>query len=296
LSAAFRVAEMAVEDSHLAEPAAEALNRLWRQADLRHEHKGLLALPHDFLDGAQVNLGLAAAGDAIEEKRLKAALLNGLLDGGPCLKLVGIQRDGGFGLRLLLSVRVELVDAPHDAPRQSLLYDRVDGALAAAGELGQLPDLDRLRRRAQVFQHLRLLGAEVRRGRRQFDFRYRLQKRRRAGAGQLLHPGRNDRVEHLAPAAQVVVRHPARQAQQVGREQRLVVQDLQDLFDFPLRSRFGQTDTVANRHLITAAKGHLETLADRDQIPEWLRDRVAVGLIQRPVEDDSRIESRLLLW
>ena len=69
VAAALGVAEMAVQHRHLAAAAAEALDGLRRQADLRHQHQRLLALAHHFLDGPQVDLRLAAAGDAVQQER-----------------------------------------------------------------------------------------------------------------------------------------------------------------------------------------------------------------------------------
>ena len=77
VAAALGVAEMAVQDRDVAAAAAEALDRLRRQADLRHQHQRFLALPDHFLDGPQIDLGLAAAGDAVQQERLKAALAQG---------------------------------------------------------------------------------------------------------------------------------------------------------------------------------------------------------------------------
>ena len=59
---------------------AEALDRLRRQADLGHQHDRFLALADHFLDGAQVNFGFAAAGDAVQKKRVKPALPHSRLD------------------------------------------------------------------------------------------------------------------------------------------------------------------------------------------------------------------------
>ena len=46
---------------------AETRQRLWRQADFRHQHQGLLATRQAVGNRMQVNLGLAAAGHAIQQ-------------------------------------------------------------------------------------------------------------------------------------------------------------------------------------------------------------------------------------
>ena len=57
----------------LGKRVAEARLELRREADLRHQHQRLLpALEHP-RDQAQVDLGLAAAGDAVQQERLEAA-------------------------------------------------------------------------------------------------------------------------------------------------------------------------------------------------------------------------------
>ena len=66
--------QMAVQHRHQrlqragAEPRLEALDGLRRERDFRHEHDRALALFQRVGDGLQINLGLAAAGDAVEEE------------------------------------------------------------------------------------------------------------------------------------------------------------------------------------------------------------------------------------
>jgi hypothetical protein len=58
-----------VEDGEaLAEAGAEAGDRLRRQPDLRHQHDRAVAAGEGRLDRGQVDLGLAGAGDAVEEQ------------------------------------------------------------------------------------------------------------------------------------------------------------------------------------------------------------------------------------
>src|SRR5262249_40998455 len=64
--AALDLAQMAVQHGHRTAPPLKALNRLRRQADLGHQNDGFLALPYDFLDGAQIDFCLAAASDAVQ--------------------------------------------------------------------------------------------------------------------------------------------------------------------------------------------------------------------------------------
>ena len=66
--------QMAVQHRHeclqraRAEPRLEALDSLRRQRDLGHEDNRAFALFQGVGDGLQIDLGLAAAGDAVEEE------------------------------------------------------------------------------------------------------------------------------------------------------------------------------------------------------------------------------------
>ena len=50
------------------EAPAEALEQLWSQADFRHEHQALPARVQYLPDTAQIDLGFAAARDAIQQE------------------------------------------------------------------------------------------------------------------------------------------------------------------------------------------------------------------------------------
>ena len=71
------VAQVAVQHGHRAEPLAEPLDRLRREADLRHQHDRLPAEMDHLLDRLDVDLGLAAAGHAVDEDRLVPAERSG---------------------------------------------------------------------------------------------------------------------------------------------------------------------------------------------------------------------------
>ncbi len=91
-------AEPAVEDAHLvAQARPEAAGGLRREADLGHQHDDLLAGRQHLLDGPQIDLGLAAAGDSRQQEG-REALVQGLLDfcQDPLLILIETQ-----GLRAL---------------------------------------------------------------------------------------------------------------------------------------------------------------------------------------------------
>ena len=104
-------------------------------------------------------------------------------------------------------------------------------------------------------------------------------------------PGGHDGVERLAPAAQVVVGHPAREAQQVIAEQRLLVEDGEDRLEGAARpdgAECDDPDAVADERLVAPPKGDADALADADGGGEVGADGVGVDLLERPVEDDLR--------
>ncbi|CAM5620981.1 hypothetical protein RLIN73S_07444 [Rhodanobacter lindaniclasticus] len=76
-------------DAH-PQPFTQASHGLQRQANLRHQQQRLPALRQHLLDQRQVDLGLAAAGDAVEQERLVAAKSGG--DGGDRPALLVTER------------------------------------------------------------------------------------------------------------------------------------------------------------------------------------------------------------
>ena len=94
LVVAFGGREVAVENGHAAEAGPEAVARLRRQTDLRHEHDRLLSSGERLLDGLQVDLRLAAAGHAEEHDRLVTAGPHGRDNGLECPRLRGRQLIG----------------------------------------------------------------------------------------------------------------------------------------------------------------------------------------------------------
>ena len=68
----FDIAQMAVQHGHPGKPPAKPADRLRRQADLRHQHDRLAAPRHHLLDGREVDLGLAAARDSVDQERSEA--------------------------------------------------------------------------------------------------------------------------------------------------------------------------------------------------------------------------------
>ena len=78
----------------VAEALDEAADGLRRQPDLGHEHDHAAALRERRRGGAQVDLGLARAGDAVQQQLLEAARVDRLGDRVERARLVGAELDG----------------------------------------------------------------------------------------------------------------------------------------------------------------------------------------------------------
>ena len=81
-------------------------------------------------------------------------------------------------------------------------------------------------------------------------------------------PHRHHGIEDLAPAAQVVVGHPPRQAQQVRRQQRLLVKDAHQLLDRARRAGFAE----ALRGSVEAEHGYFHTAVIHSKNIDRLHD------------------------
>ncbi|MNM95964.1 hypothetical protein D3C81_1084270 [compost metagenome] len=96
---AFVVVQARMQRMHRdAQAAAEAGQHLRRQPDLRHQHQRLAALLQALADRLQIHLGLAAAGDTVEQEGLEAVAAVDGINGGLLLR-VGRRAGAGIGLR-----------------------------------------------------------------------------------------------------------------------------------------------------------------------------------------------------
>src|SRR6266481_4266017 len=69
MSRSLRASQMAVQHCHILAPGLKSLNGLRRQADFGNQDQRFLALANDMFHGPQIDFGLAAAGDSVQEKR-----------------------------------------------------------------------------------------------------------------------------------------------------------------------------------------------------------------------------------
>jgi len=85
------------DNSVAAEASPHARFELRRQPDLRNQHQHLAAGGQDRRHGMQIDLGLAATGDAVQQPSPKLPRLNAELANRG--ELLGGQRRRGFGWR-----------------------------------------------------------------------------------------------------------------------------------------------------------------------------------------------------
>ena len=177
-------------------------------------------------------------------------------------------------------------------PQQAFGDQPRDHRHADADGLGEFVLFERRADAAEVVEHLLLLRRHARQNRRLLVAREQFDDGRIPRPGIPAHPGGDDGVQHLPPAAEVVVRHPAGELQEFLVEQRDFVEHLANRFDFPRWQHFRDADDVADGEPLAAAERTLDALAHGDGVAEVLRDRVAVRGVQRSVENDIREQRR----
>ena len=229
-----------------AQAGSEARQRLRGQADLGHQHQRLPAARETGGDGAQVDLGLAAAGDAVEQERAETAG-HGQRVGRLLLFLV----EDGAG------TRHGFADAGRGRnPFGEIPFGQGAGRIApafhAAGKL-----VLRLRPGGQPFGELARAAA-----------RTQARQGGEAGFGQSPLPGlfggghrlalaqgrRQRGGEHLAQRRVRVARQPAQRVQDLAVQQRLRVQPCMGRLQF--HRLFGRSGVGHPAHQLAAAEGH----------------------------------------
>ena len=202
------------------EALREARDQLRSEGDLRHEHKGLFATCHDGLDGAQVHLSLATAGNAVQQERGECApCRRDRVDGSSLLRrrLQPLRRPHlASRWRLFRNAQprnpsslLELARVIAPARRKCCEFRRI-GALASAQELRQFAQPVRTTR--QRWQLVRAGGGGQRPSLRGLQHR---------SAGAQCRGQRG--CDHLARGMTVVVGRPPEQFEQGLIEDRFVV-------------------------------------------------------------------------
>ena len=113
------------------EAFGEAPHGLWRQCDLRHERDPAPSETHRVRERIEVDLGLAAARDAVQQQRAAVAAIDRGADGRPCRSLLVQQLDRRARGHVEVAQRVALVEHLDnlDEPGVAQVLDR----LARAG-------------------------------------------------------------------------------------------------------------------------------------------------------------------
>src|SRR5262249_25209050 len=278
-------------DRHGTAPAAEALDRLRRERDLRDQDKCLFPSPDDLLDRPQVDLRLAGPGHPVQQERVITPGTDCLADRlpGPFLILIQDHRLAGTDAAVVESVSpLDALDVPAG---EALVDQRLDNAGADAGFATEPPLLDRAVRIAKLRERAGLLWRQLGRRFRNLRFRYGFDEDGFPHPGLVADAGREHCLKHLAPAAPVVVGHPPGQAEEGGGEQGLVVEAASGRLRLPGRWLVVDADAVADGGLVAAAERGLDAFADADAGLQFSGDRVTIRVVERPVEDDVRVHT-----
>ena len=272
LAPAFARPEPAVKDRHLApETAAHPLDQLVGERDLRHEQDDLAAGGEGRRGGGEEDLGLAAAGDAVQEEGGVPPACHRLRDrvGGRALR----RREGGAG---------------------RVLGRRRRGACAHDG-LGEPGGHQRPERRGADAGRARGRGGELRvRGRGEYVVGARAGGRA-AGERRLLLGGeaagepertllarswdgsRHDGRDHLGERDEIVSRGPAAELEQIGRQERVRIEHVDDAAQLAGRQGVGEGRNHPGARL--AAERHAHAHARPDALPQRLGNAVGEEVV-----------------
>jgi hypothetical protein len=292
---ALAVGERRVEHRDLiAERAAEPVDRLRRQRDLRHQHdRALPALPHHAAQQLDVDERLAAPRDAVQQERLPCAsgshpVHDRLLRRR---RRVRRRRSGASGERIardrLVGYRGEaarhqplehrrrepklLEQVRHRRPPAERLEQLVQRALLRRAREDALPVEERLHVPRQHGHAMRLHH----RGR-----------RRRAGERH-----RERRAQHDADRHHVVLGNPPPEREQLRRERRLRVRHVDDRLGrdrvpAPPNQRRRIARTEVDPELRPTAQRHHHARARDQGVPEPRWHRIGEGAEQRKRKRD----------
>ena len=249
-----------------AEPLLAAGDEMSGEGDLGHQHQRLLAFGERCGDRLEIDLGLAGAGDAVEERHAEAvAHIGEKLACRRCLLRREPRPRGG---------EVELRRRPGGklfGDERAGIDQAVDHAGADAGGLGER----RLHPGHAVCRNLEHAGAGRRhaRGGVAFEEPHAVMRRRwREGAACAHH-----HAQHHAWRGQRVSRHPIGKVERDARQRRHVVDDLDDLAQLlgvELRGLFALGARPDHAEIVHRGEGHDHELAWRHLHP--LRHGVVV--------------------
>ena len=289
---------MAVPDDDLVvggdglQPAVQARHGLWREGHFGHEVDDAPAGREHGCHGMQVDLGLARAGDAVQQMRGKGAAVEAGPhrghDGG--LLFVECGGDGRHHLAMGPVVGIPLAreGARLLASQPALHKRRGDrrGQAEARQHQGFLLRFEllleksvepRLPGRAPGQRGL-LVGGKNARHRQPF-----LQPGRRAAA----HRRRQHRLDHRVEPRCIVGAHPSRQLQQVGGQRGKRVHHLRDRLEPVDRKPAGRADLADNAQPVAVEDRHAHERADGHRGAQ----RPGHTVVQQLVEPRERMHS-----
>ena len=277
-----------VQHRHLLpEAALKSTHQLRRQRDLWHQNQRALAPLDRRLDQPQVDLGLAAAGDAVEQVRRERPGLHRLDQRRDRDGLLGGER---VGARLAQAFLHLAHDGHLFEAEQPLLLHRLEVVPRVGNGARQLFHRAAASDGQQIREHRVLRGRAMQRD--QVGARGRLHPLHRVGPGRLRvlgggERGRQRRAQRLAQRVAVVLRREAHQLDHVGRQRRLV-------FEHPLHLLHprhhlgsglgGRPEHEAQR--TAAAERHANALPGQEPAQQRLGNRVGELAAHRPPDCD----------
>ena len=232
----------------IAEHRTEAVHRLRRERDLRHEHDRALPLPeHESFEHLKIDQGLPTPRDAMEKERGPRSAGE---DRVACGHLRGCRRHGRWradGTRreritvatLLLHARVAAFHEPaHHRGRAAKLLHEMRHGRATAELLEELEELALLR------CALERLIAREQRGQCVAQHENALGLHRRHRPGRHAQRGRQRRAHHETDRRHIVLGHPGAEREQIGTHRRREVRHVDD----GLRLRVAECCAIALAH------------------------------------------------
>ena len=279
------------------EPRAQPRHRLRRERDLGHEKHHATTGLQSRVDGPQINLRLARARDAVQQRHRKFFLGEARGDLIDRDLLLGVER---MRLRRDEFAGVEIVgvgdalDPLRFLARDAAFHERIrhrrghaearehEAFALRAKLLLEQPVEFRLLRRA-FLQLGEFVGAQPAGERELFLL---------LEAGAIAHRRRNHRLDDAVEPARVVAGHPPREAEQVGRQRGKRMQERRDEFQ-PVERKISRRahrahDTQPKR----VAERHAHERADRDVRAQRLRHAVVQELVEARQRMDAHDHRR----